>query len=120
MLKRYALAIVVIYILLLTIASLVNNVNIPNLGSSFDDKIYHTVAYVLLTLLFYNFLLTKNVKNKIMWSATVAIVYGGLIEILQSLFTDSRISDVKDVLANSFGVIFAVLIIALHRKLKLK
>ena len=118
--KRLALALAVGYTLFLTILSLISINGIPKLGSSFDDKIYHLGAYVMLTLLWYNAFLSTGWKNKILISSLVPLGYGIIVEVLQGTFTTYRSEDIEDVFANSIGVLLAILLIVLYRKIKLK
>ena len=121
MLKRFALPLVVLYTLLLTIASLVNIGGVPDLGSSFDDKIYHFLAYAVFTLIYFNYLKLTSLNTKaLLLSVVIAIGYGVLIELLQQLLTKTRILDVYDMLANFFGVVFAMLLVRFRKNLKLK
>ncbi|WP_052461060.1 VanZ family protein [Psychroserpens mesophilus] len=120
MLKRWSLPILLIYSITLTSGSLGRVSSIPKLGSSFDDKIYHFLAYAVLTMVLYNFIATTTVKFKILFSASIAIIYGIIIEGLQSILTDFRTPDYYDVLANTIGVVIAILLLKLKNKLKLK
>lgn len=120
MLKRWSLPILLVYCIALTSGSLGNVSGIPKLGSSFDDKIYHFLAYAILTYLLYNFIVTTSVKIKILLSASIAIIYGIIIEGLQSVLTNFRTPDYYDVLANTIGVLFAIVLIRFKNKLKLK
>jgi len=53
----------------------------------------------------------KNIKKNIYWSIIlITISYGIVIEVLQGVFTETRKADFYDVLANSTGVIVAVLL----------
>ncbi|MEZ4793535.1 MAG: VanZ family protein [Gelidibacter sp.] len=118
--KQFALTLAVGYTLFLTVLSLIKIKSLPKLGSSFDDKIYHFGAYVLFTLLWYNFFKNTSSKLKIVFSAGIAFAYGIIVEVLQGTFTNYRTEDVMDVLANSFGVLFAGILIVAYRKIKLK
>lgn len=119
MLKRWALPIAVLYTIALTVASLINMGGVPELGSSMDDKLYHTFAYAILQLVLYNYTSTTQVKNKIALSAGLSILYGIIIEVFQQLFTATRVLDPLDVMANAIGVAIGILAIFLARKLKL-
>lgn len=56
-----------------------------------------------------------------MISAVVSVVYGIIIEALQSLLTDFRTPDYYDVIANTIGVLVAALFLMKFKdKLKLK
>lgn len=120
MLKQLALILAIGYTLSLTLLSLISLNEIPKLGSSFDDKIYHLIAYMLLTILWYNVLRSAPTKFKILFSAIICVCYGIIIEIFQALFTTNRKEDIEDVIANSLGVLIAAVIIIIFRKIKLK
>jgi VanZ family protein len=110
----------IVYVIVLTIGSLGNVNGVPKLGSSFDDKIYHFLAYAILTVLLLNYFLTTTVKQKILISAGIAVVYGIIIEVLQSTLTNFRTPDYYDVLANTAGVVFVMLLLRFKNNLKLK
>jgi VanZ family protein len=116
--KQLALALVVLYFVTLTVFSLINLGGIPSLGSSFDDKIYHFGAYAGFAILLCNYLNAISIKNSIFYTIIIATSYGILMEILQNLLTDSRVSDFYDVVANFFGIIFGAISISIYKKLK--
>jgi glycopeptide antibiotics resistance protein len=118
--KQLALTLAIGYTLFITILSLISLNNIPKLGSSFDDKIYHFGAYAVFVMVWYNFFEKTSSKYKILFSAAISLTYGIIVEIFQGTFTTYRTEDVVDVLANSLGVIFAVMLIFIYRKIKLK
>ena len=115
-LKKWALPVLVLYVVALTIGSLAHVGGIPSLGSSFDDKIYHFTAYFLFTILVYNYCRTVKLTHVILTSAISVIIYGIIIEVLQQVLTSYRTLDVYDVLANTLGVVFASLIITFRKK----
>jgi len=119
-LKKWALPILVIYVLLITIASLANVGDLPSMGSSFDDKILHFLAYFVFGLIVYNYFEELNLKHVLLVSAISVIFYGIIIEILQQVMTSYRTLDMYDALANTLGVVFATIIIRFKEKLKLK
>ena len=120
MLKQYALPLVLLYVIILTVLSLVNISGVPSLGSSFDDKIYHSLAYFILTLLCYNYLRITRITHKILITACTTIVYGIIIEALQGKLSDSRISDFYDVIANIVGIIIGLIVLVYYLKTKVK
>lgn len=82
----------------------------PNTGVKIVniDKAYHSLAYFILTL---TWLLTFYRKpEKKYFIAIACIFFGIIIEILQSTITNYRTGDYLDILANSFGVLLALLI----------
>ena len=91
--------------------------NIPHL-----DKVVHFGLYVVFTLL----LISENnvlrqrgglTKKSLLIGFTVAVVYGGLIEIMQLLVFTSRGADFFDFLANFVVSITAILSYKLLNKL---
>lgn len=118
--KHWALILAIGYTLFLTLLSLISLNGVPKLGSSFDDKIYHCGAYLLMTLLWYNVLHRTSTKFQILFSAIIAIGYGIIIEVFQQVFTTNRQEDIEDVLANCIGVLFAIILLLIYRKIKLK
>lgn len=118
-LKRWSLPILLIYLVVLTIGSLGHVSKIPKLGFSFDDKIYHFLAYAMLTALMFNFFRITTITSKIFLSGCIATVYGIIIEGLQAVLTDFRTPDYYDVIANTLGAVFVMLIL-LRFKDKLK
>ncbi|MEO6348874.1 MAG: VanZ family protein [Aquaticitalea sp.] len=118
--KYLALAIAVGYTIFLTILSLISIQHMPKLGSTFDDKIYHFGAYIVMTLVWYNFFKRTGQKLKIIFSAIIALTYGIIVEVLQGTFTTYRTEDIMDVFANSVGVLMAVALILVFQKYKVK
>ncbi|WP_460220025.1 VanZ family protein [Psychroserpens sp. MEBiC05023] len=119
-LKKWALPIVILYVIILTLASLIQLKDMPSFGFSFDDKIYHTLAYLILTLLVYNYVSTKNFKRSMILSAGIAIGYGIIIEVLQFVLTTHRSFDVFDAVANTLGALLAVMVLKYLIKTKVK
>ena len=72
------------------------------------DKLYHAIAYFTLT---FSWLIVFYKKpNKKYLIVICCILFGIVIEILQSKITVHRTGDYLDILANSSGVILALLI----------
>ena len=82
----------------------------PKIEISFanTDKMYHLFAYFTLTI---SWLFSFYKKpNKKYYIVIACIIYGIIIELLQSNLTVYRTGDYLDVLANTFGVGLALLI----------
>ncbi|WNH14332.1 VanZ family protein [Thalassobellus suaedae] len=123
MLKKKALVISIVYTLVLTYVSLVKLNNVPDIGVSFGDKIFHFLAYSLLTFLWFNtFLFNFNYKEKkaITYAAIISIVFGIVVEVLQEILTVYRTMDIYDVMANTSGVLVTVLVIVLIKNIDVK
>lgn len=123
MLKKLVLVATVGYIIALATVSLIRLNNLPDVGVSFGDKIFHFLAYALLTTLCFTtlFLTFSMEKKRAMLVAVVfAIVFGIIIEVLQDTMTDFRALDVYDVLANSLGALLASVILFFKNRLHVK
>lgn len=78
------------------------------------DKMLHAGAYLFLALLWKLYILFQNTDFKrytsnLLWVAVACFLFGMLIEVLQGTLTSYRTPDWWDVLANSTGVLLAVL-----------
>lgn len=74
------------------------------------DKLNHLIAYFFLTVswfyaLYKNKFSLKNAKQLIL----CCILYGMLLEVLQSILTSYRTASYLDILANSIGVVIGAL-----------
>ncbi|WP_225036798.1 VanZ family protein [Winogradskyella sp. SM1960] len=100
----------IVYTLALVIASLITLSGMPSVGTSFDDKIYHVVAYCGLTLVW--LLYIKPIKKKRLYVIIClsAIFLGYILELLQFFLNPNRTYDTYDLIANSIGAIFGTLI----------
>ncbi|WAC03716.1 VanZ family protein [Lacinutrix neustonica] len=123
MLRKTIFLVSILYTVLLTAVSLVKiNLNqgyIP----SFGDKIFHTLAYVVFTLLWlgtFHFKLKMPFNKVLLTAALFSFCFGVIIELLQGWLTISRQGDVKDVIANTIGILFAVVLIWSIKKRLLK
>lgn len=118
--KNWALALLLAYAVVILVLSLASIGGFPTIGSSFDDKINHFGAYFLFTLLLFNYFKTLPLKRELLFAFIVASIYGVMMEVFQSVFTEERMFDVYDMIANAFGAVIAVLFVNIYRKLKLK
>lgn len=113
--SKYVVIASVVYTLLLTYLCLETpNVQI-NLGSQ-SDKVYHALAYLVYTVVWYltfRFTFAKSHFKALSYVFVLALSYGILIEVLQHYLTVNRQGDYKDVLANVLGTLIAVLVINL-------
>jgi len=85
-----------------------------------DDKIYHFIAYAILTFLLYYYFINIPIKRSIVLAAFTAIAYGIFMEFLQYLLTNTRTADIYDVRADVFGIIFGAIICIIYKKVKVK
>jgi VanZ family protein len=99
-------------------SSAVPAVQIANL-----DKMAHAFFHFVFTLLWFlyfkNHFLGMDTFKKVIIPLLLSIFFGLLIELFQNVFTTTRVADGYDVLANTFGAIFAVILILLYEKYRL-
>ena|SRR5690606_14346058 len=113
--RNYLLA-AITWTILIAILCLVSLKQLPSITTiKYKDKIIHFLFYFVFVFLWYFALKNKNVK--ILKIVVFAIVYGIIIEVLQSVVTTNREADVFDALANSFGACSAFLILKLKNNL---
>ena len=114
--RRYIAKIAVYYTLFLVILSLIP---VPDLGlpkfQLFEiDKLVHFIMYFSLTIL-WSFA-AKNFYNSNFKLLLFAIFFGFVLEIFQHILTFGRYFDLGDLLANSLGVIFGIIILYYIKK----
>lgn len=116
-LKKTAFPLALCYTVFILAMSLTNLNEVPKLGSSFDDKVYHSGAYMVMTLLWYNHFRFRRTPYKIVFSVTVSLVCGIIIEVLQETLTETRTGDVYDIFANCLGVLTAIVFVLVFRRI---
>ncbi|MDA9092761.1 VanZ family protein [Polaribacter sp.] len=93
--------------------SLIKTNNFPKIAIYNIDKLYHLIAYFGLT---FSWLLALK-KPKYKYKVLIAcVLYGIIIEVLQATLTIYRTGELFDFLANSVGVLLALLIFNLFLK----
>ena len=118
--KKLLLLVAIIYSIWLTTVSLIDLKNVPRLGSSFDDKIYHFIAYFLLAVLWITYFNTSKKKQATLVVFISTIIFGVILELLQHQLNPNRTYDNYDLLANCLGVVIGTLIAVRIKIIKLK
>jgi VanZ family protein len=95
-----------------SIEQTLNTIHISN-----KDKIVHFTFYFVFVVLWYLQIINKIKRNPKIVVLVIAIAYGIAMEICQG-FTDTRVPDLMDVVANSLGAIFGLLFITTYFKLR--
>ena len=90
--NRLIYTITIVYTLAIIALSFMNLRELPELKTGFDDKIFHCIAYALFCLLWYLCFEALKIKSSLIFAIVFSIVFGGLIEILQS-----KLSSYKEV-----------------------
>ena len=117
LLEDNAIFIAVFFTISITIGSLVKSDLIAVEIVSVSDKIYHFIAYFLLMLSWlYVFLKKKAFTQHVKYIFIGCIAFGIIIEILQGIITSYRTASYLDILANTIGVLLAVVIFHVFEK----
>jgi VanZ family protein len=96
--------------------------DVPSIKIVGIDKIVHILLHLVFTF-FWGITLVKSGKwdsfSKVMYvSFLLSLVFGLLIEFIQGYFTTSRSADITDVLANTFGSLFAIALLYQYKEKK--
>ncbi len=87
---------------------------------SFDKWVHASVFFVLVTLFAQAVIANQQNPNFIFLVVILAIVYGGLLEIMQAKVFSERSGDWLDFIANSFGCLMALFLYKKVLRLLLK
>lgn len=102
----------------LAMVCLVRLNNLPSVGVKNVDKIFHFSSYFVLALLWYGtFTLKFSIKYRkaIIYTIFSTVAFGMVIEVLQGALTRHRTFDINDAMANTFGVLLAMVIVVLKK-----
>ena len=116
-LRRYPLSLLALgVIVFLTLYK--PSVNVPVFPGL--DKMAHFLMYAsLCSIILFEYYRshTRPDKNRIFWFAIVLpVLFSGVMELLQGLFTKYRSGDFADFLSNALGVVFAALLGSIYKK----
>lgn len=112
------LALALFWTAVITIACLVSVSDVPNvdLGVENADKLVHFTFYAVFAILwfFYLKLYVTNHTKLYLFVFIFSVSFGIMIEICQSIFTETRQADVIDAVANTLGAFFGLLLVKLY------
>ncbi|PIE99178.1 MAG: hypothetical protein CR961_01260 [Polaribacter sp.] len=108
LLERSALLLAIVFTIIVITLSLIRVGELPVPKVSNIDKLEHTFSYLVLTFLWL-FALGKTKTARLLIIIN-CILLGIIIEILQELLTNYRCAEFLDVVANTTGVLCAMLI----------
>lgn len=100
-----------LWLVIITILSVMPNVQLPSFNLFSMDKLAHAGVYGIFTwLLLHGYLKFKGTPgNKTLVAiACISIFYGVLMEFVQFAFIPGRFYEIDDMLANSFGSILGL------------
>jgi hypothetical protein len=87
---------------------------------SFDKWVHASVFFTLVALLEISVTVHQHNKKLIYVYFFLAVLYGGLLEIMQATLFSDRSADWYDMIANSFGCVMALLLNAKINRLVFK
>lgn len=117
LLEDNAIYIAIFFTISITIGSLVKSDFIVVKSISVSDKIYHLIAYFLLMLSWlYVFCKKETFQKNVKYVILGCIIFGIIIEILQGIITSYRTASYLDIVANTIGVLLAVVIFHVFEK----
>ena len=117
LLEDNAIYIAIFFKISITIGSLVKSDFIVVKSISVSDKTYHLIAYFLLMLSWLNVFCKKETFQKnVKYVILGCIIFGIIIEILQGIITSYRTASYLDIVANTIGVLLAVVIFHVFEK----
>jgi VanZ family protein len=99
----------IIWIVVITILSLVSFEKNTITAIQNSDKVVHFTFYFILTFLLLR-IVNGNMRFKYLIVIALSFFYGIIIELIQKYFTLTRNGDFYDAIANLSGIIFAVLL----------
>lgn len=112
-----------VYTVVLLVLSFSRLEKLPDTSSLEGDKVFHFLAYTVFTALWFFALksLFKFNFNKTIWlTIVVAFIFGIIVEYLQNELTTFRSADVKDVIANTLGILATSGVMVLNKKRHVK
>jgi VanZ family protein len=117
LLEDNAIYIAIFFTISITIGSLVKSDFIVVKSISVSDKTYHLIAYFLLMLSWlYVFCKKETFQKNVKYVILGCIIFGIIIEILQGVTTSYRTASYLDIVANTIGVLLAVVIFHVFEK----
>lgn len=121
--KGISISLSLIYSTVLVVLCLIPLEELPKVDVKESDKIFHLLSYIVFTLLWFNTfskLFELSFQKLILLTIVFSILFGIIIEVLQGSLTTYRASDYHDVIANSLGVLTAVILISWNYKRQVK
>ncbi len=113
-------SVTVFYTLSIGVLSLVRLTHLPKFNTGFDDKIVHFIMYAGLCLFWFLSLQTLKKKSSLLIASLLSIGFGTVIEVLQSIVSIYRTTELLDIVANCLGVLTMALIIYTKKEVIVK
>lgn len=112
------LALALFWTAVVTVACLASISDVPDvdLGVENADKLVHFTFYAVFAVLWFSYLkmFVTNHKKLYILVFSFSVSFGIIIEICQSLFTETRQADVVDAVANTLGTLLGLLLLKFY------
>ncbi len=118
--KSIVFSFTIAYTILIIILSLVQLGDVPKLNTGFDDKIAHFLLYALFCLMWFLSFYSFKIKRSLFAASAFSILFGLIIELIQSQATIYRTGEVLDFLANTIGALAMTILIYLKKEVIIK
>lgn len=119
MVKKVLFLAAVVYTIALVIVTLVDLNDVPSLGSSFDDKIYHVLAYVGLGFLWITYVRPSKSKRTFFYVLGILLCFGIFLELIQNQVNSNRTFDILDLFSNCVGISLGTIVAKYYNIYKL-
>jgi hypothetical protein len=107
---KLSLFFAVAFSLLILFLSLINQSKLEVINLKINDKIYHTLSYLLMIFLWFKYK-NKSIQNKLKFLiASLILTFGIIIEVMQLVLTNYRSFDLLDILANALGIMCGLIL----------
>ena len=122
---KYLLTLIIVYTGLISWLSLAKIIIPVKVNVEGSDKIGHLLAYFVFTIVWFLFFFYskkqfRKFSQSWIWASLIGFLFGLLMEFLQASVTNYRSSDWQDAIANTTGIVFAVLLLNLIKKKLIK
>ncbi len=121
--KRTIQVLTVFWTGLVAYLCLASSESLPSVSVFKFDKIGHLTFHFGITITWFLFWKTtyrNENKYALLKAFLFSFFFGVVIELFQGWFTETRCSDIEDVVANTFGAFIAVVVIFICSKIKSK
>ena len=118
--KQNILLIAITYTIFVYVICLIPIETSIELPISYMDKLVHIVIYFIFTLVWFAYFqglsISSSILSSLIKSSFVGFFTCVTIEVLQETVSKGRFADVYDVLANSLGIIIAIVFLSQLKK----
>ncbi len=120
LLERSCLFIAIVSTLVVAVLSLMSMEGVPNLTYPYTDKFEHSFAYAFLSFFWLLSCQIRKIKTTFLILILCLVLFGVIIEVLQSNMSNHRTGDFLDVIANTIGILIGYFVLKILNRLYLQ